>query len=96
MEYTNEELKTTFSVPDVVTVRRQLVYFSNSGDSSEERFVRIWNAAKTLIENWKSEVLPDININLDEITNPDATALIVWAGLRVMVHMNSLKEVPKN
>lgn len=97
MEIKNEILKTSFTIPDRPTVRQQMAYFSETARSVDRQHMeRLWVAAQSLITNWKSEILSDIDANLDTIDNPKVTDVIIWASLQVKNHINSLDETPKN
>jgi hypothetical protein len=97
-EYKNEKLETSFALPEVITVRMQMAYFSQIARSSgDELFFRLWRGATALVRDWQSKIIPDPEkLDLDSETNPQATELIIWAGLRVQERMNSLEQIPKN
>jgi hypothetical protein len=40
--------------------------------------------------------MPDHETNLDELTNPDITNVLVWAGVKVKEHIDSLDLLEKN
>ena len=84
----------TFTIPDRPNVEQQLMYYSAAG--GQNNLLRYWNGAQTLIVSWKSDLLPDYKSDLKNLTDPNITNLIIWAGLQVMAHMNSLDEIPKN
>lgn len=97
MEFKNEILKTSFTIPDRPTVRQQMAYFSETARSVDRQHVeRLWMAAQSLISNWKSEIMPDMKADLDATDNPKVTDVIIWASLQVKNHINSLDETPKN
>ena len=97
MKYDNEQYKTSFEVPDKFTIRKQLEFFSATGDPSQPRFVRHWQGALVVIQDWKSEMIPDLGkLDIDNETNPEITDLMIWTGLTVVLHMNKLQEIPKN
>ena len=97
MEYKNEEYKTSFTVPDRVTVRAQMAYYSESARAGgDELFMRLWFGARTLIQNWQSELLPDLHTDLETVTDPTVTAVLMWAAMRVQEHINKLETLPKN
>lgn len=96
IEKKNESLGASFQIPDRVTVRMQLAYFSEAALArGEELFVRLWEAAKAIIAEWKCEGIP-LDVDLDEATDPRATEVILWASTEVKAHMDSLERVPKN
>lgn len=95
MEFKSDKAK--FTIPDKITVRMQLEYIGAVTTVEQaQHLVRKWEGAKQLIESWECEILPKFEVNLDDITDPNQTDVIVWAGLQVWLHMNSLGETPKN
>lgn len=96
MEFKND--KCTFTVPDRPTVRLQMQWYGAAGGiDGATTWVRYWEGAKQLIQNWKCESMPDLNaIDLDVLTNPSDREILIWAGLQVLQHMNSLEDIPKN
>lgn len=97
MKLENEHLKTSFTVPDHPTVRQQMRYVSIAGRMRDKEYIeRLWLASKELISDWQSEYMPDMNISLDEVTNPRITDVLAWVALQVKVHIESLDELPKN
>lgn len=93
----NEGLGVSFEIPASPTVRQQLIYKGEVGLMvSAEIFVRYWNAALTMIQNWKCEDMPDPKIDLDEISSPKAVEIIQWASMAVYGHISTLEETPKN
>lgn len=99
MEFTKEKPDCKFSVPDKPTVRQMLEYFSASAGVEQNKFLeRAWEGAKTLIirGSWKCEVLPEVDADLDTLTNPSAADVILWAGMRVREYMDELDRLPKN
>lgn len=97
MEYERKNPDCKITVPDKITVRQQLEYFSLAGAAAgREMLIRYWEGAKALITDWQCELLPDMRTDLDKVTNPDVVSLIVWAGTQVKRHVNALEDVPKN
>jgi len=96
MEITRQNPSARFTVPDKITVRQQLAYFSASVAPDRAMLERYWLAAIPLINDWQCGILPDINTDLDSITDPHATQVIIWAGLEVKKHIDMLGEVSKN
>jgi len=95
MEFERENCK--FTIPDKPTVRQQLRYFSAAaGIDPVLRMERFWAGAVQLIEKWDCALLPDYKTDIDTLTNPDQTTVIIWAGLRVKEYMDELEEIPKN
>jgi hypothetical protein len=95
MEFKQEGVR--FTVPDKITVRQQLAYFSTiAGIDQSERFERRWESAKTMIEEWECELIPDKDVSLDEMYSLDQTNILIWVGNQVVNYLNSLEETPKN
>ena len=101
MEFKSEELKTSFSIPDPVTVavhdayeaRRMEVADMASRGSIAPRFL----GALAIADGWKSEVLPDPlpTIAATGELHGDQLKVVHWAGMRVHLHMTSLLMIPK-
>lgn len=99
MEFVRENPECKFAVPDKVTVRQQLAYYSAASSVDQSMFLeRSWEGAKTIIipQSWKCDVMPDLNASLDDMTDPQATEIILWAGIRVRDHINGLEVIAKN
>ena len=95
MEFSNDKVK--FTVPDRPTVRQQMHWFGAvSGGDKSEIYTRYWDAAKTLIDKWECAELPDYKADMDSLTNPTQTHIMIWAGLQVLEFMNKLEDIPKN
>ena len=53
IEKKNERLGVSFQLPDRVTVRQQLAYYSGAGLAvGDELFERYWQGAKAIITDW--------------------------------------------
>jgi hypothetical protein len=94
-EFENDLLKCKFKVPDHPTVRQQLAWYSELGFTQPSR-EQYWNAAKAILYDWECEALPDPQVNLDSIENPNQTLIIMWTGSQVLVYMDALNNLPKN
>jgi hypothetical protein len=97
MLYRNEILDVSFSVPDVLTVRKQLRYHSLSGYRGDGgRFGDLWNAALELVEDWKCPLIPDSKaLDPDQCTDPNVVTVMIWTGSTVWRHVTQLEAVPK-
>lgn len=96
MEYKNEDLGVSFTLPDKLTVRKQMEYFSSAGLAhGKQLFERYWQGATAIIENWQCDVMK-LDVNLDEATDPKVAQIIIWSGLRVREYIDSLNDLPKN
>lgn len=96
-EFSNKERGVRFTLPDRITVRDQLHYFSVMSDGvTLETMERYWEAAKVLIENWECKKLPNIETDLGSVFDDKITAVVLWSGAQVMNYMSGLGTVPKN
>ena len=94
--FENKELGASFDVPDSLTVRQQLAYTSEATHSkSAELWECYWRAALVVMQNWQCDLLPEVNVDLDKVTNPKVARLMLWVGSEVYVHINALGDVPK-
>ena len=86
-----------FEIPDKITVRQQLAYYSTAaGLPDKKMFERTWEAAKDLTRTWDCPLFPDYEKSLDEETDPKIAEILVWAGQQVRQYINSLDVIPKN
>jgi hypothetical protein len=96
MEYKNEQLGASFTVPDKITVRQQLAYYSEAALAfGDEFFIRLWKGATALIQDWQCADVP-LTTDIETDTNPKAASVMIWAGMRVKEHIDRLETVPKN
>ena len=88
----------SFMVPDKITVRQQLAYYSALTDAFDEpTWVQRWRAAAVLIQDWKSESIPDPqSVDLDAEDSGLVASILVWAGSAVLRHLRDLERLPKN
>lgn len=97
MEYRNEKLGARFVVPDKITVRQQLAYFSEiTSAASNNHIEKLWVGARSLITEWECPDFADMDMDLNKVDNPKVTDVIMWAALEVKKHINNLEAVPKN
>jgi len=97
LEYKSDDFGVSFSVPDKVTVRQQLAYYSEAARAAnEDLFMRLWLGARQVLDDWKCEAMPDRFADLDSVTDPRAAGAITWAAMQVKSHMDKLEQVPKN
>ncbi len=96
-EFSNEERGVRFTLPDSMTVRDQLGFFAAVSNAEEiSTFESYWEAAKTLIEDWECDALPDIGVDLGEVHDSKITSIILWVGTQALNHMSELGAVSKN
>lgn len=96
MEFERTDPVCKFVLPDVITVRAQMSYFSAYPQvNNPQFFMRSWEAAKKLITAWECPIFPDIEGDLDKVSDPQITLVLIWAATQVTDHINSLKSVPK-
>ena len=97
MEFASQEFGVKFTVPDRPTVRQQLAWFgAAAGRDPSDLFVRYWEGAKTLIQSWECAALPDYKVELDNISDPTQTNVIVWVAIQVRNHISAMEDLPKN
>ena len=98
MEYKNDRLGVSFTLPDRPTVREQMRYFSTVRfTANPDRLECQWAAATALIREWKCARLPVLEaIDLDALTDPTDLNILVWASTQTVILMNDLEDVPKN
>lgn len=98
MEFKNEKLGASFSLPDKITVRMQLTYISRAALAQGTQFFeKCWEAAAEIMNDWKCEALPDPRkLDLDEVADPKVTETVIWAGMAVKEVMDNLDRIPKN
>jgi hypothetical protein len=94
MEFNHADPPARFSVPDKITIRQQMAYFSAGIDAPV--LERLWIAAIPLISDWQCEIFPDHKASLDEATDPRITQVLSWAGLRVKQHIDAMGLIEKN
>lgn len=96
-EYRNDGLGARFTLPDRLTVRQQLAYYSSRLTTGpEDVFAAQWRGALALMEGWTCELLSDpAGADLDALTDPRITGLVLWAGTTVSAHVRELEAVPK-
>ena len=94
MEFTRQNPSARFVVPDKITVRQQMAYFS--AGASAPALERLWVAAVPLITEWECELFPNHETSLDDVDNLQMTQVLIWAGLQVKRHIDSLDDMPKN
>jgi len=97
MEFKRVDPDCTFSIPDVVTVRQQLAYYSSfPATLGQDFFERRWLGARALITSWDCPAFPDKDADLDAVSDPIIPLILAWAGTQVKNHIDGLKSVPKN
>jgi len=99
MDYTNETLGVSFTLPDSITVRKQLSYRNAIINTTNtlDLYIRFWQGFLVLVENWQCKTLPDANaVDLDTDTRPATADIVVWACNICARHMGELENVPKN
>jgi hypothetical protein len=96
MEFIKDSPRTRFVVPDRPTARQQLAYYSaTAGANGNEYLLRLWQGAKAIMTEWECESLPK-DADIDEITDPSAVDVMLWAALKVKMHIQGLEDIPKN
>ena len=95
MRFENEQLKTTFELPDNPT-RRDILRYESAVDSrlGWSLYERLWAGVVCMADKWVSEPLPELDLSaLDsQDTSSEAIAVIKWASLAVFSWKASLEE----
>ena len=98
-----EHGNTTFTLPDKLSVRRVLAY----DEAIEIRpglgtYDRLWAGVCAVAVDWKSDLIPELKIDVLDETGSDADnfaevlELVKQASLWTFTVIQKLKEVPKN
>lgn len=96
-EFTRKNPDCKFSASRRPTVRQQMEYFSaTAGASGSQLITRYWLGARMLIKDWECEAVPSVDVDLDEISNPEQTEILIWAAMKVKTLMDTLENIPKN
>ena len=98
MEFTTDSWGgASFEVPESPTVYQIVKFDSKRYEKSDlPTLLLLWEMAKTLITEWESEALPEMDADLGEVTDPRAARVIEWASNLVANHRASLDLIPKN
>ena len=84
-------------VPDEPSVLQLINYDSVLYEAGAKgAILNLWEMAKVLITEWESKVLPDMDADLSEITDPRAARVIEWTGVTVSTYRRGLDTVSKN
>ena len=95
--YENEALGVSFSLPETVTLRQQLMFRSRLLDVEDDSaHLRWWIAALPLIEDWQCEAIPDLSsIDLDEPGDWRTGDIIQYVANASAGHFMEMADVPK-
>jgi len=90
--FKNTKLSCSFELPDNLTVREQLAFFSEAEPSSSPSFLEgMWKASMGVIKKWECELLPDPKkADFGKLTDPRIAQLAIWVGTEVMNHVTSI------
>ena len=98
IEFSNEELKTTFTVRQPLSVGDIINYRQTTMLRSDQLFAG-WEACVPLIDSWKSEYIKKhtkVDYQQDD-ENTDMVALIImWVSAEIAVYMRDRGQVPPN
>ena len=97
MKFESEELKTTFKIPEPLTVRSVLAYDSvvNIETAKRPLYERLWYGVCEIAIDWDSPVDMDRE-SLDKAMSPESIAIIEWAGLALFSYITEQRRTPKN
>lgn len=82
-KYENSDLGVSFEVPDDPTILQLMNYDEFEVKPGQTMYVRLWNAAKHVIEKWECDEIP-LNVDLSEVGSNKAIEIIKWASRGVM------------
>ena len=91
----NDELKTTFEVPDRPTYKQALLYWQHVEQVNPAMYERLWPGVCVLATGWQSPIPLDADL-LEREASAEGMAIVKWASLAVFSHMFALREIPKN
>lgn len=95
--FEKQEPSCKFSIPARPTVRQQMQYFSaTAGAAGSDLLVRYWHGARILITDWECPAIEKVDADLDQMTDPKQTEVLIWAGLQVRAFIDKLGDIPKN
>ena len=94
-EFRNEELNSSFTLPEKPTVREILAYESivEIDGQGKPFYERLWDGARSMIEEWDSPVELTANTKGDDLS---VIPVIKWASLAVFSYVQELKKTEKN
>jgi len=99
MEYKNDALEVSFSLPDAITVRQQLNIKSRMVMmfDIDDYYMIFWNSLLPVIENWKCKTIPDPKeLDMNESTDPKVARIVVWVCTEANRWFTGLESVEKN
>ena len=101
-EYENEELGVRFTLPDALNPFQQLAFRGKTAVGGGGVFVRFWDGAIELIQEWECEAIPeykdlDLHADIDDPVEAARIADIVqFVANSTAAHITALEAVPKN
>lgn len=101
MEFKNDRLKTKFTLPDPFTARHHEAWegrrFEVMQAGAKANLTVNWLSATAVIQDWESELIPDIETTLEAALALGGPQLAVmsWVGTVVFGHIVGLLTVPK-
>lgn len=96
MRVENQELETTFELPDAPSYRQMMAYDSVIEMATKlPTFERLWLGVCAIAQNWQSPLPLDRDM-LDKPSTPQGRAIMKWAGLAAFSWSLALKDLEKN
>lgn len=97
-EFESEALGVKFSLPDAIPVSKQLLFRGGVwGRRGNDNFIRFWEGAKELVQDWECELIADpLALDLDAETDPRIADIVQYVGVQTAGHITDLGAVPKN
>lgn len=101
MKFENEQLKTSFELPEPFTVRDHDNWEEKRSETAlagaRSNLTVNWLSAVLIIKNWESEIVPSLTTTIQETQelSGDQIAVISWVGTTVIGYVVGLLTVPK-
>lgn len=96
-KFTDERFGLEFTVPDKPSILQVLTYDSKHIELLDQpELLALWEMAKTIIDDWKCDALPDPEIDILKLDDLHLIRLIEFVGMKVSGWRFGLDEVPKN
>jgi len=97
-EYEQKDLGVKFRMKNPITVDLHIKYVSLMLTAAGSLYVpHLWAGAGLMIDpaSWECKSLPDLYADLSEVTDPDATSVILWVANQVNDFVNDWQDKKK-
>lgn len=98
-KFESKDLGVSFTLPDKMTARQQLVFRRKTAGfvEADDLYIRYWEAAVELVQDWECEKLPDpAAFDLDAEVAADVVDIVMYAANVTAGHFFSIGEVDPN